>query len=98
MSPKVRLPRLGESFKETSGPTISIRSSESRFDHARMWRNPPQPIALYGAEAEKIHRGVSGVFTDASRMAFALREAEEMDSQEICKILDVSCTNLGVLL
>ncbi len=26
---------------------------ESRFDHAGMWRNPPQAIALYGAELGK---------------------------------------------
>ena len=32
------------------------------------------------------------------RMAFVLREVEELDTKEICKILDVTRTNLGVLL
>ncbi len=32
------------------------------------------------------------------RMAFVLREVEGMDTQEICKILEVTRTNLGVLL
>ncbi len=31
-------------------------------------------------------------------MAFVLREIEGMDTQEICKILEVTRTNLGVLL
>ena len=31
-------------------------------------------------------------------MAFVLREVEELDTQEICKILDVTATNMGVLL
>ncbi len=34
----------------------------------------------------------------SQRLAFYLREIEEYSSQEICKILDVSITNLGVLL
>ncbi len=32
------------------------------------------------------------------RMAFVLREVEGMNIQEICKILEVTRTNLGVLL
>ena len=31
-------------------------------------------------------------------MAFVLREVEELDTEEICKILDVTPTNFGVLL
>ncbi len=31
-------------------------------------------------------------------MAFVLREVEELGTEEICKILDVTRTNLGVLL
>ncbi len=34
----------------------------------------------------------------SQRLAFYLREIEEYSSQEICKILDVTVTNLGVLL
>ncbi len=32
------------------------------------------------------------------RMAFVLREVEGMDTREICKIVEVTRTNLGVLL
>ncbi len=31
-------------------------------------------------------------------MAFILREVQEFESKEICKILEVTVTNLGVLL
>ena len=31
-------------------------------------------------------------------MAFVLREIEELETEEICKILDVTRTNIGVLL
>ena len=31
-------------------------------------------------------------------MAFILREVQELESEEVCKILDVTLTNLGVLL
>ena len=31
-------------------------------------------------------------------MAFVLREVEGLSSEEICKILEVSSTNLGVML
>ena len=31
-------------------------------------------------------------------MAFVLREVEGMDTKEICKILEITSTNLGVLL
>ncbi len=31
-------------------------------------------------------------------MAFLLREVEELDTEEICNILEVTRTNLGVLL
>ena len=30
--------------------------------------------------------------------AFALREIDELDSEEVCKILGITATNLGVML
>ena len=35
---------------------------------------------------------------DRQRMAFVLREIEGLSTQEICKILEVSTTNMGVML
>ena len=32
------------------------------------------------------------------KMAFVLKEVEEQESAEICKVLEVTTTNLGVLL
>ena len=36
--------------------------------------------------------------TEEQRLAFLLREVEEMDNHEICEALEVSRSNLGVLL
>ncbi len=63
-----------------------------------MWRNPPQPIALYGAELRRFIEECLESLPTPQRMAFVLREIEEMETPEICKILEVSRTNLGVLL
>ena len=35
---------------------------------------------------------------ERQRVAFTLREVEGFETEEICKILDVSANNLGVLL
>ena len=73
---------------------------EQRFDDAGSWTRPPLPVdaGLYDAE---VRRGIDGCLDRVptnQRMAFVLREIEGMDTQEICKILEVTRTNLGVLL
>ena len=73
---------------------------EQRFDDAGSWTRPPRLVdaELYDAEVRQgIDRCLDRVPTN-QRMAFVLREIEGMDSQEICKILEVTRTNLGVLL
>ena len=55
-------------------------------------------MALYGAEIAKFLNDCVERLASLQRMAFVLREVEEMDTEEICKILDISHTNLGVLL
>jgi len=73
---------------------------EQRFDDAGNWTRPPRPVdaELYDAEVrEGIDGCLDGVPTN-QRMAFVLREIEGMDTPEICKILEVTRTNLGVLL
>ena len=73
---------------------------ESRFKPDGMWARPPR-AADSGATDADIRRHLAdcleGLNTD-QRMAFVLREVEEMESQEICNAMDVSRTNLGVLL
>ncbi len=73
---------------------------EQRFDDAGSWTRPPLPVdaEVYAAE---VRQGIDGCLDRVptnQRMAFVLREIEGMDTQEVCKILEVTRTNLGVLL
>jgi len=73
---------------------------EQNFDSAGNWVRPPRATdaALYASE---VRRGIESCLDQVpmkQRMAFTLREVEGLESSEICKILDVSRTNLGVLL
>jgi RNA polymerase sigma-70 factor (ECF subfamily) len=73
---------------------------EQRFDDAGSWTRPPLPVdaAVYAGE---VRQGIDGCLDQVptnQRMAFVLREIEGMPTQEICKILEVTRTNLGVLL
>ncbi len=73
---------------------------EQRFDDAGSWTRPPLPVdaEVYAAE---VRQGIDGCLDRVptnQRMAFVLREVEGMHTQEICKILEVTRTNLGVLL
>lgn len=73
---------------------------DRRFDERGDWTNPPQDIekVLEGVEVrEAIDLCLEGVPVQ-QRMAFVLREAEGLASDEICKILSVTRTNLGVLI
>ena len=71
---------------------------EGRFDRKGMWKSPPQAIALYGAEIAEFLEDCQQSLSSSQRVAFVLREVEGMSTEEICNILDVSRTNLGVLL
>ena len=71
---------------------------EGRFDSRGMWKSPPQAMALYGGEIAKFLKDCMEGLASLQRMAFVLREVEEMDTEEICNILEVSRTHLGVLL
>ncbi len=73
---------------------------EQRFDDAGSWNRPPRPVDAEVYDAE-VRQGIDGCLDQVptnQRMAFVLREIEGMDTQEICKILEVTRTNLGVLL
>ena len=73
---------------------------EQRFDSAGSWTRPPRPVDAKVYEA-KVRQGIDDCLDQVptqQRMAFVLREVEGMDTQEICKILEVTRTNLGVLL
>ena len=73
---------------------------EARFDTAGSWVRPPRgpDESLARGEMRRELEGCLGELPDRQRMAFALREVEGLSTHEVCKILEVSANNLGVLL
>lgn len=73
---------------------------ESRFDSGGSWQRPPTTpeMDFEAAEARIAIADCLGGAPERQRAAFTLREIEGMTTAEICKILAVSRTNLGVLL
>lgn len=73
---------------------------ESRFDERGGWSRPPRP-ADGDLDAKEMRRQIADCLETApepQRMAFVLREVEGFATPEICKILSVTDTNLGVML
>ncbi len=73
---------------------------DARFDAAGAWTRPPCAPVLDVVRDElrrRIADCLEGV-PDRQRLAFTLREVEGFDTAELCKILEVSPNNLGVLL
>ncbi|HBY58598.1 MAG TPA: hypothetical protein DEH78_02170 [Solibacterales bacterium] len=71
---------------------------ESRFDSAGSWSYPPTDL-LRLQEARQIGDAISHCLDGLSplqRSVFVLREMEQLSSVEVCKILDLTVTNLGV--
>ncbi|HUP46635.1 MAG TPA: sigma-70 family RNA polymerase sigma factor [Thermoanaerobaculia bacterium] len=72
---------------------------EERFDRRGSWRRPPSAdSAVYGREVAEHTKECLDAAPPQQRMAFVLREVEELETAEVCKILDISTTNLGVML
>jgi len=73
---------------------------ERRFDSNGSWVNPPRlvDLQLYASEIREFLEDCLQTVPTQQRMAFVLREVEGFSSDEICKILDVTHTNLGVLM
>jgi len=88
-----------EAFRETAAENID-QVMENRFKMDGHWQRPPRgaDMATYEREVrEHLADCLEGISTD-QRLAFVLREVEEMESDEICRTLDISRSNLGVLL
>ena len=73
---------------------------EERFDSHGMWVRPPRSPDEYaaGEQAMSWLAECLGRLSDRRRVAFELREVEQLATPEICKILEVSPNTLGVLL
>jgi RNA polymerase sigma-70 factor (ECF subfamily) len=73
---------------------------ESRFDVDGNWARPPVDLHRL-LESREIGEAIGGcmeILPGAQREAFVLREVEGLETAEICKILGVSVTNMGVIL
>lgn len=73
---------------------------EERLDVRGMWMKPPlgpEDKALNQELGRWIGECLGGLSVE-QRAAFHLKEVAEQDTGSICKILDVTTTNLGVLL
>lgn len=69
-------------------------SFENRFDEAGRWKRPPREAEI-PVDTAQIRAGIEsclGGVPTRQRMAFVLREVEELETAEICKILEVTRT------
>lgn len=72
----------------------------SRFALDGHWIRPPINPEQFMQSSQLmalIHKCIDALPL-TQRMAFCLREIDDLESEEICNILDVTVTNLGVLL
>jgi RNA polymerase sigma-70 factor (ECF subfamily) len=76
------------------------RVMEQRFGADGRWTRPPRGPAEQLARGE-VRRQLGECLEhlpERHRQAFLLREVEDLDTDEICNILDVTANNLGVVL
>ena len=75
-------------------------SFEKRFDARGSWVRPPQPVdvQLYASEIRELFEDCLESVPTQQRMAFVLREVDGLNSDEVCKILNITNTNLGVII
>ena len=73
---------------------------EKRFDAKGSWVRPPQPVdvQLYASEIRELFEECLERVSTQQRMAFVLREVDDLSTEEVCKILNISSTNLGVII
>ncbi len=73
---------------------------ESRFSEVGHWTQPPidPEQFLHQSQMNEIIKKCIDFLPLTQRMAFCLKEIDDKGSSDICKILEVSNTNLGVLL
>ncbi len=73
---------------------------ESRFDSSGHWLRPPRDVEAIFSDGE-LREAIGNcleTLSENQKSAFVLREVEGFPSTEVCEILDVTVSNLGVLL
>jgi RNA polymerase sigma-70 factor (ECF subfamily) len=73
---------------------------EARFKPDGTWSRPPEASDRL-LQTRELRRFLSDCLEESpenQRLAFHLREVEGLPTEEICKILGVTVTNLGVML
>ncbi len=73
---------------------------ERRFDASGRWSAPPQPIDadLHSKDVQREIFACLDAAPPRQALAFVLREVKELSSEDICNVLGVTSTNLGVML
>ena len=73
---------------------------EGRFDASGSWVLPPQPVdtVLHHKEVETEIFACLDAAPLRQTLAFILREVEELSTEDICDVLGITRTNLGVIL
>jgi RNA polymerase sigma-70 factor (ECF subfamily) len=93
------LERRREQYREQQHDPID-EVFESRFDARGKWVRPPEDLHR-ALESKEIGAALAGCLEGlpaAQREVFVLREMEGLETDEICKILCVTVTNMGVLM
>ena len=91
--------RRREQARDQKSDPIDI-AFESRFDQAGRWRKPPEDLERLFA-SKQIGHPIWECLEEVpvqQREAFILREVEGLETKEICKLLDLSVTHLGVVM
>lgn len=73
---------------------------EARFDHHGRWTRPPADLQRL-AESRQLGEAIASCLDKLpprQRSVFVFREMEGLETAEVCKILEVSATNMGVLM
>ncbi|HEX8984023.1 MAG TPA: sigma-70 family RNA polymerase sigma factor [Bryobacteraceae bacterium] len=93
------LERRREQYRDQQDDPID-EIFESRFDARGNWVRPPEDLHRV-LESKEIRQALAGCLERlpaAQREVFVLREMEYLETAEICKILGVTVTNMGVLM
>lgn len=74
--------------------------SQGRFSDDGRWLRPPLSPESWAARSQAMQwiADCMAALPDRRRLAFELRDVQQLGTDEICKILDVAPNTLGVLL